>query len=350
MARRKTRQVNIGGVSIGGDNPVAIQSMCNKDGHDAAAVIEQIKMLEASGCHIIRIAVPDEETADNIPVIKRETCIPLVADIHFDHRLAIKAIEKGADKIRINPGNIGGYEKVRDVAKAASERHIPIRVGVNSGSLEKDLLERYGGVTAESLTESALRNTGILEDMGFEDIVISIKSSDVRICIDAYKLLSQKTDHPLHLGVTEAGTDLTGSIKSAVALGTLLSCGIGDTIRVSLSSDPINEIRACRIILKSLGLYTGGVDVISCPTCARTGIDVIGIASRVEELTKDIDKDLKVAVMGCAVNGPGEARDADIGIAGGKGEGIIFAHGEMLRKVKEEELLDALLEEIRRVT
>ena len=348
MQRRKTRTVDIGGVRIGGDEPVAIQSMCNEKGTEPYKVIEQIQELERAGCEIIRIAVPDPETAANIPLIKENINIPLVADIHFDYRLALAAIENGADKIRINPGNIGSRDRIRAVADAAKERGIPIRVGVNSGSLEKDILERYGRVTAEGLAESALRNTGLLEDAGFEDIVISLKSSDVMMCVEAYRIVSGKTDHPLHVGITEAGTDMSGSIRSAVGLGILLSEGIGDTIRVSLSSDPVNEVRSAKLILRALGMGKAGVQVISCPTCGRTGIDVIGIADQVERLTADMDIPLKVAVMGCAVNGPGEAAEADLGIAGGNGEGLLFEKGKIIKKVREEDILPVLMEEIRK--
>ncbi|MBQ9828328.1 MAG: flavodoxin-dependent (E)-4-hydroxy-3-methylbut-2-enyl-diphosphate synthase [Lachnospiraceae bacterium] len=348
MNRRKTRTVNIGGVSIGGDNPVAIQSMCNVKGTEPLRVIDQILELERAGCDIVRIAVPDEETAGNIPFIKQSIHIPLVADIHFDYRLALAAIENGADKIRINPGNIGSEDRVKAVADAAKAKGIPIRVGVNSGSLEKDILQKYGRVTAEGLAESALRNTELLEKTGFEDIVISIKSSDVMMCVNAYRILADRVDYPFHIGITEAGTDLSGNIKSAVGLGIMLENGMGDTIRVSLSSDPVREIRSAKLILRALGLRKGGVEIISCPTCGRTDIDVISIAEKMEELTADIETPLKVAVMGCAVNGPGEAREADLGIAGGKGEALLFSKGQIIKKVREDQVISVLMDEIKK--
>ena len=344
--RMKTREVKIGNVTIGGENPVAIQSMTNTKTEDAAATIRQILALEAAGCEIVRSTVPTPEAAAAFAEIKKHIHIPLVADIHFDYRMAIAAMENGADKIRINPGNIGGDEKLRAVVDCAKERQIPIRVGVNSGSLEKRLLEKYGGVTAEGLVESALEKTGRIEDMGYENLVISIKSTDVPMTIRAHELIAEKTDHPLHVGITEAGTVRTGTIKSAVGLGAILSRGIGDTVRVSLTGDPVEEIFAAKKILQSLGLRKSGIEVVSCPTCGRTQIDLIGLANRVEELASGYDLPIKLAVMGCVVNGPGEAKEADLGVAGGKGEGLLIRKGEILRKLPEEELLAALKEEL----
>lgn len=344
----KTRVVQIGDRVIGGGHPVLIQSMTNTKTEDVAATVRQIRALTDAGCEIIRCAVPGMEAAEALREIKKQITIPLVADIHFDYRLAIAAIENGADKIRINPGNIGSEERVRAVVEAARERKIPIRVGVNSGSLEKDILEKYGAVTAEGLVESALRQVRIIEDMGYDNLVISIKSSNVMMCARAHELIAEQTDHPLHVGITEAGTLYAGTIKSAVGLGIILSKGIGDTIRVSLTGDPLEEIKAARCILKTLGLRTGGVEVVSCPTCGRTEIDLISLANQVENMVQDIPLDLKVAVMGCVVNGPGEAREADFGVAGGKGAGLLLRGGEILRKVPEEELLDALREELLR--
>ena len=344
----KTRVVQIGDRVIGGGHPVLIQSMTNTKTEDVAATVRQIRALTDAGCEIIRCAVPGMEAAEALREIKKQITIPLVADIHFDYRLAIAAIENGADKIRINPGNIGSEERVRAVVEAARERKIPIRVGVNSGSLEKDILEKYGAVTAEGLVESALRQVRIIEDMGYDNLVISIKSSNVMMCARAHELIAEQTDHPLHVGITEAGTLYAGTIKSTVGLGIILSKGIGDTIRVSLTGDPLEEIKAARCILKTLGLRTGGVEVVSCPTCGRTEIDLISLANQVENMVQDIPLDLKVAVMGCVVNGPGEAREADFGVAGGKGAGLLLRGGEILRKVPEEELLDALREELLR--
>lgn len=344
--RRRSRKLWIGGVPVGGDAPVAIQSMTNTKTEDVEATVNQILALEAAGCEIIRSTVPTMEAAAAFRQIKKRIHIPLVADIHFDYRLAIAAMENGADKIRINPGNIGSREKVRAVVDCAKERNIPIRVGVNSGSLEKDILERYGGVTAKGLVESALKQVCLIEDMGYDNLVISIKSSDVPMCIEAHEQIADKTDLPLHVGITEAGTVRTGTIQSAVGLGAILSRGIGDTIRVSLTGDPREEIFAARKILQSLGLRKAGIRVVSCPTCGRTNIDLIGLANQVEEMVGRYDLDLKVAVMGCVVNGPGEAREADLGIAGGKGEGLLIRKGEILRKVPEEELLSALELEI----
>lgn len=345
-----TRVVRIGDVAIGGDNPVRIQSMCNTKTEDVAATVAQIRALTAAGCEIVRVAVPTEAAAEAIADIRRQIKIPLVADIHFDYRLALRAMESGADKIRINPGNIGEDWKLRAVVKAAKERNIPIRVGVNSGSLEKDLLKKYGGVTAEGIVESALEKVHRIEELGYENLVISIKSSDVLMCIRAHEILAEQTDYPLHIGITEAGTLFRGTIKSAVGLGVILYEGIGDTIRVSLTGDPLEEIKAAREILKSLGLRKGGVEVVSCPTCGRTEIDLIGLANQVEALVERYsDLDVRVAVMGCVVNGPGEAREADFGVAGGKGAGVLIRHGEVIRTMPEAELLPALEEELQRV-
>ena len=344
--RKMTREINIGGVKIGGNNPIAIQSMCNTDIRDVKSTVEQIKKLEKAGCEIIRVAVPDMQAAECIRDIKNSIDIPLVADIHFDYRLALKCMDNGIDKIRINPGNIGSADRVKQVADMAKKNHIPIRVGVNSGSLEKELVEKYGGVTPQGLVESALRHVKLLEQNDFYDTAISIKASNVPFSIEVYELLSNTVDYPLHVGITEAGTVWGGTIKSAVGIGAILSRGIGDTIRVSLTGDPVEEIYTAKEILKDLNLRKFGVEFISCPTCGRTSIDLIKIANEVESKIKDIDKNIKVAVMGCAVNGPGEAREADIGIAGGHGEGLIFKKGEILRKVPEEKLVDELLKEI----
>lgn len=346
MNRKITRVVRVGGVAIGGGAPVTVQSMTNTKTEDIGATVEQIHALAEAGCEIVRCAVPTMEAAEALREIRRQITIPLVADIHFDYRLALKAIESGVDKVRINPGNIGSEERVRAVAESAKEHGIPIRIGVNSGSLEKPLLEKYGGVTAEALVESALSQAMILEKMQFTDIVISIKASDVPLCVDAYELLSQRTDYPLHIGITEAGTPYDGTVKSAVGLGILLHEGIGDTLRVSLTGDPVEEIRAGKAILKAAGLRKGGIEVVSCPTCGRTQIDLITLAEQVNEMVRDMPLDLKVAVMGCVVNGPGEAREADIGIAGGIGEGLLIRHGEVIRKVPENRLLEALREEL----
>lgn len=346
MERKKTKVVQIGDRAIGGENPILIQSMTNTKTNDTAATVAQIQELARAGCEIIRCAVPDMEAARALAEIKKQITLPLVADIHFDYKLAIAAIEHGADKIRINPGNIGAKERVRAVVDCAKERGIPIRVGVNSGSLEKPLLKKYGGVTAEGLVESALDKVKLIEDMGYDNLVISIKSSDVMMCVRAHELIAGKTSHPLHVGITEAGTLLRGNIKSAVGLGLILGQGIGDTIRVSLTGAPLEEIKSAKLILKTLGLRRGGVEVVSCPTCGRTQIDLIALASQVETLVEEYPLDLKVAVMGCVVNGPGEAREADLGIAGGIGEGLLIRHGEVIRKVPEEKLLDALREEL----
>lgn len=346
MHREHTRVVKIGNRVIGGGNPVLIQSMTNTRTEDIKATIEQIRRLEAAGCEIIRCTVPSREAADALAEIKKNISIPLVADIHFDYRLAIAAMENGADKIRINPGNIGGEDKLRAVVNVARQLEVPIRVGVNSGSLEKSIIVKYGRVTAEGLVESALDKVRMIEDMGYDRLVISIKSSDVLMSIKAHELIAQKTDYPLHVGITEAGTVFAGNIKSAVGLGVILYQGIGDTIRVSLTGDPVEEVKSAKLILKTLGLRRGGLEIISCPTCGRTQIDLIKLATQVEEMTADIDLDIKLAVMGCAVNGPGEAKEADIGIAGGKGEGLLIKHGKIIRKVDEEELLDVLRQEL----
>ena len=344
--RKQKRIVNIGGVKIGGDNPVAIQSMCNTDTRDVKATVNQIHELENAGCEIIRVAVPDMVAAKAVADIKKQIHIPLVVDIHFDYRLAIAAMENGADKIRINPGNIGSTERIKAVVDVAKERNIPIRVGVNSGSLEKELVEKYHGVTAEGLVESALDKVHIIEELGYDNLVISIKSSDVMMCARAHELIAEQTSYPLHVGITEAGTLYSGNIKSAIGLGIILYQGIGDTIRVSLTGAPLEEVKSARRILKTLGLRKGGVEVVSCPTCGRTQIDLIGLANKVETMVQDIPLDIKVAVMGCVVNGPGEAKEADIGIAGGIGEGLLIKKGEIIKKVKEEELLDTLRQEL----
>ncbi len=331
---------------IGHGNPVLIQSMTNTSTEDVGATVDQIHRLERAGCEIVRCTVPTPEAAVALGRIKREISIPLVADVHFDYRCAICAIENGADKIRINPGNIGGRDKLAEVVRCAKERNVPIRVGVNSGSLEKHIVERDGGVTAAGIVESALDKAAMIEDMGYDNLVISVKSSDVMMSLDTHVLLAGKTDHPLHVGITEAGTLWSGNIKSSIGLGLILSRGIGDTVRVSLTGDPVEEVRSAKLILRTLGLRQGGAEVVSCPTCGRTRIDLIGLAGQVEEMVADVPLDLKVAVMGCAVNGPGEAREADIGIAGGDHEGLLFKHGEIIRKVPEAELLDALRAEL----
>ena len=348
--RMRTHEVHIGDRVIGGNNPILIQSMCNTRTDDVNATAAQIRKLESLGCDIIRVAVPDEASAKAIKEIKKEIRIPLVADIHFDYRLAIMAVENGADKIRINPGNIGGEDRLRSVVSACRERNIPIRVGVNSGSLEKDILENHGGhVIAEGLVESALRNCSLIEDMGYSNLVISIKSSDVLMCIRAHELIKDRTDHPIHVGITESGTVLTGSIKSSVGLGIILYNGVGDTIRVSLTGDVAEEVRAAKEILGALGLRRKGIEVVSCPTCGRTQIDLISLANRVNELVSEEcyqGLTFKVACMGCVVNGPGEAAEAELGICGGKGEGLIIRKGKVLRKVKEEELLSEFKKEL----
>ena len=341
-----TKVVKIGDRVIGGGKPILIQSMTNTKTEDVAATVAQIQALTAAGCDIIRCAVPTMEAAEALTEIKKQVSIPVVADIHFDYRLALAAIEHGADKIRINPGNIGSTERVRAVVDAAKERGIPIRVGVNSGSLEKDLVEKYHGVTAEGIVESALDKVHLIEDMGYDNLVISIKSSDVMMCVKAHELIATQTDHPLHVGITESGTIISGNIKSSIGLGLILHQGIGDTIRVSLTGDPLEEIKSAKLILRTLGLRKGGVEVVSCPTCGRTRIDLIGLANQVENMVADIPLDIKVAVMGCVVNGPGEAKEADIGIAGGIGEGLLIKNGEVYKKVPEGELLEALRYEL----
>ncbi len=356
MYRDHTKKVQIGDVTIGGGSPIAIQSMTNTKTEDVSSTVVQILDLEKAGCQIIRCAVPTMEAAQALGKIKAQIHIPLVADIHFDYRLAIAAMENGADKIRINPGNIGGEDRVKAVVDVAKERGIPIRVGVNSGSLEKNLLEKYGGVTAEGLVESALRQVRLIEELGYDNLVVSLKSSDVLMCVKAYELIAKECPYPLHVGITEAGTLLAGNIKSAIGLGLILNEGIGDTIRVSLTGDPVEEIRSAKLILQTLKLRTGGVEVVSCPTCGRTQIDLIGLANQVQELVDELEADpaqadklpqnLKIAVMGCVVNGPGEAREADIGIAGGVGEGLLIKKGEVIRKVPEDQLLEALRQEL----
>ena len=346
MYRNHTKIVKIGDRVIGGGNPILIQSMTNTKTEDVSATVEQIRRLTAAGCDIIRCTVPTPEAAAAIREIKNQITIPLVADIHFDYKMAIAAMENGADKIRINPGNIGGRDRVKAVVDVAKERQIPIRVGVNSGSLEKELVKKYHGVTAEGLVESALDKAHMIEDLGYDNLVISIKSSDVMMCVKAHEEIAKKTDYPLHVGITEAGTLLSGNIKSAIGLGLILSQGIGDTIRVSLTGDPTEEVKSAKLILRTLGLRKGGIEVVSCPTCGRTCIDLISLANRVENMVADIPLDLKVAVMGCVVNGPGEAREADIGIAGGNGEGLLIKKGEVIRKLPEDQLLDALREEL----
>ncbi|MBQ6591134.1 MAG: flavodoxin-dependent (E)-4-hydroxy-3-methylbut-2-enyl-diphosphate synthase [Lachnospiraceae bacterium] len=344
--RDHTKVIRIGDRLIGGGNPILIQSMTNTPTEDVEATCAQILRLEEAGCEIIRCTCPTAEAARAIGEIKKRIHIPLVADIHFDYKMAIQAMENGADKIRINPGNIGGRDRIEAVVSCAREREIPIRVGVNSGSLEKDILAKYGGVTPEGLVESALDKVRMIEDCGYDNLVISIKSSDVLICARAHELLARKTDYPLHVGITEAGTLYSGNIKSSVGLGIILYQGIGDTIRVSLTGDPVEEIKSARTILRTLGLRKGGIDVVSCPTCGRTKIDLVGLANQVETMVQGYDLDIRVAVMGCAVNGPGEAKEADLGIAGGNGEGLLIRRGEIVRKMREEDLLDALKEEL----
>ena len=346
MFRSHTKSITIGNKVIGGGNPILIQSMTNTKTEDVRATTEQIRELEKAGCEIIRCTVPTPEAARALKEIKSKIHIPLVADIHFDYRLAIAAIENGADKIRINPGNIGSRDRVKAVVDAAKERNIPIRVGVNSGSLEKELVEKYHGVTAEGIVESALDKVHLIEELGYDNLVISIKSSDVMMCVKAHEVLAGKTPYPLHVGITEAGTVYSGNIKSSVGLGIILYQGIGDTIRVSLTGNPLEEVRTAKLILKTLGLRRGGVEVVSCPTCGRTKIDLIGLANQVEAMVQQYPLDIRVAVMGCVVNGPGEAKEADLGIAGGIGEGLLIRKGEIIRKVPESQLLSALREEL----
>lgn len=344
--RNDTKEVSVGGVLIGGNHPIAIQSMCNTKTEDVDATVAQILELENAGCEIIRVAVPTMEAAQAISEIKKRIHIPLVADIHFDYRLALASIENGADKIRINPGNIGSVDRIKQVVDACKEKNIPIRVGVNSGSLEKNLVEKYGGVTAAGIVESAMDKVKIIEDLGYNNLVVSIKSSDVLMCIEAHNEMAKVCKYPLHVGITESGTVYSGSVKSAVGLGAILSRQIGNTIRVSLTGDPVKEIEAAKLVLGSLGLRKGGITVVSCPTCGRTQIDLIGLANQVEEIVKEFDLDIKVAVMGCVVNGPGEAKEADLGIAGGISEGLLIKKGEVIKKVPEEELLSTLRDEL----
>lgn len=346
MGQSTTKEITIGNRVIGGGNPILIQSMTNTKTEDVAATVAQITQLAQAGCDIIRCAVPTMEAAEALGEIKKQVSIPVVADIHFDYRLAIAAMEHGADKIRINPGNIGSEERIKAVVDVAKERHIPIRVGVNSGSLEKDIVAKYHGVTAEGIVESALDKVHTIEQLGYDNLVVSIKSSDVLMCVRAHELISEQMDYPLHVGITESGTINSGNIKSAIGLGLILHQGIGDTIRVSLTGDPIEEIKSAKLILRTLGLRQGGIEVVSCPTCGRTQIDLIGLANQVERMVADYPLDIKVAVMGCVVNGPGEAKEADLGIAGGIGEGLVIKHGEVIRKVPEEQLLDALRYEL----
>lgn len=341
-----SKVVQIGNRVIGGGNPILIQSMTNTKTENVSATVDQINRLAAAGCDIIRCAVPTMEAAIALKEIKKQVSIPVVADIHFDYRLAIAAMENGADKIRINPGNIGNAKRVKAVVNVAKEHNIPIRVGVNSGSLEKNLVEKYHGVTAEGIVESALDKVKLIEDMGYDNLVISIKSSDVMMCVKAHELIAKETEHPLHVGITESGTIISGNIKSSIGMGLILHQGIGDTIRVSLTGDPLEEIKSAKLILRTLGLRKGGIEVVSCPTCGRTQIDLIGLANKVENMVADIPLDIKVAVMGCVVNGPGEAKEADIGIAGGIGEGLLIKHGEIIKKVPESELLETLRNEL----
>lgn len=346
ILRKSTKKIRVGDKFIGGDAPVTVQSMTNTDTRDVNATIGQIKRLEEAGCDIVRVAIPDIEAADAVKAIKKAVTIPVVADIHFDYRLALECIKNGVDKIRLNPGNIGDRDRVARVVEAAKTHGIPIRIGVNSGSVEKQILEKYNGVTPEGMIESAMGHALILEDLGFEDIAFSIKASSVSLTIAAYRLMAQKSSYPLHIGVTEAGTVFRGTVKSAVGIGCLLAEGIGDTLRVSLTGDPVEEVKVGKEILKSLGLKKGGIEFISCPTCGRCRIDLVRIAEALEEKLESYDKDLKIAVMGCAVNGPGEAREADIGIAGGDGEALLFKKGEIIRKIPQDRILDELLAEI----
>ena len=345
----KTRKIKIGNRVIGGGAPVLIQSMCNTKTDDIEGTIRQTLELERAGCDIIRVAVPDMSAAEALKEIKKNIHIPLVADIHFDYRLALASIENGADKIRINPGNIGSYDRIKAVVEAARQKDIPIRVGVNSGSLEKEILEKYNGVTAQGIVESALDKVAVIEKLGYENLVVSIKSSDVMMCVKAHELMAKSCDYPLHIGITESGTLQRGTVKSSVGLGIILYQGIGDTIRVSLTGDPVEEVKCAKLILKSLGLRKDGIEVVSCPTCGRTSIDLISLADKVEMIVSDFDLNIKVAVMGCVVNGPGEAREADIGIAGGKGEGLLIKKGKVIKKLPENELLEALKQELKRM-
>ena len=346
MYRDNTKVIKIGDRMIGGGNPILIQSMTNTKTEDVEATVAQILRLEEAGCEIVRCTVPTMEAALALKEIKKQIHIPLVADIHFDYKMAIAAMENGADKIRINPGNIGSIDRIKAVVDCAKERNIPIRIGVNSGSLEKELVEKYNGVTAEGIVESALDKVKIVEDLGYDNLVVSIKSSDVMMCAKAHELIAEKCKYPLHVGITESGTVFSGNIKSSVGLGIILSQGIGDTIRVSLTGDPVEEIKTAKLVLRTLGLRKGGIEVVSCPTCGRTQIDLIKLANEVETLVAGIPLDIKVAVMGCIVNGPGEAKEADIGIAGGKGEGLLIKKGEIIKKVPEDQLLATLKEEL----
>lgn len=349
IPRKKTRQITLGGVKIGGGAPLAVQSMCNTDTRDAARTLEQISRLEQAGCEIVRLAVPDEEAAKSLGSIRKGTKLPLIADIHFDYRLALEAVKQGVDGLRINPGNIGGKSKVSEVVHACKDRGIPIRIGVNAGSLEKDLLEKYKHPTPEAIVESAFGHIHILEDLNFTDLKVSLKASDVLTTVASYRLFSEKSDYPLHIGISEAGTLFSGTIKSSVGLGILLSEGIGDTMRVSLTADPVEEVRVAYEILKSLRVRQRGVNIVSCPTCGRTEIDIIGLAQEVERRLAHIKEPITVAVMGCVVNGPGEAREADVGIAGGKGVGLLFKHGDILKKFDEKELADVLVREVEEI-
>lgn len=349
VQRKQTKKIRVGSLYIGGDAPITVQSMTNTDTRDIRATIEQIKRLEEAGCDIVRVAVPDARAAEAVGKIKKETGIPLVVDIHFDYRLALICMENGADKVRLNPGNVGGKDRVRKVVEMAGPRGIPIRIGVNSGSVEKAILEKYGGVTPEGMVESALNHARILEELDFFDIAFSIKASNVPMTLAAYRLMSEKSSYPLHVGVTEAGTIFRGTVKSSVGIGTLLAEGIGDTLRVSLTGDPVEEVKVGREILRSLGIEKGGVEFISCPTCGRTRIDLIGTANIIEQKLAGCKKNIKIAIMGCAVNGPGEAREADIGIAGGDGEALLFKKGEIIRKVPQDRLVEELLAEIEKL-
>jgi (E)-4-hydroxy-3-methylbut-2-enyl-diphosphate synthase len=349
IQRKKTRQITLGTVPVGGNAPVTVQSMCNTDTRDAAKTLDQIRHLEQAGCELVRLAVPDETAAKSIGKIRKGTKLPLIADIHFDYRLALEAVKQGVDGLRINPGNIGGRDKVSEVVRACRERSIPIRIGVNAGSLEKHLLEKYGHPTPEAIVESAFGHIRILEDLDFRDLKVSLKASDVLTTVAAYRLFSGRSDYPLHIGISEAGTLFSGTIKSSVGLGILLSEGIGDTMRVSLTADPVEEVRVAYEILKALKVRQRGVNIISCPTCGRTEIDIIGLAREVEQRLSHIKEPVTVAVMGCVVNGPGEAREADVGIAGGKGVGLLFKHGEIVKKFDEKELADVLVREVEEI-
>ena len=349
IIRKPTRKIRVGNISIGGDAPITVQSMTNTDTRDAAATISQIRRLEEAGCDIVRVAVPDSEAAEAVKAIKKASVIPVVADIHFDYRLALECINNGVDKIRLNPGNIGSRDRVSKVVEAARTAGIPIRIGVNSGSVEKHILEKYNGVTPEGMVESALGHAEILEDLGFEEIAFSIKASSVTQTIAAYRLMSQKSRYPLHIGVTEAGTLFRGTVKSSVGLGCLLSEGIGDTLRVSLTGDPVEEIKVGREILRALDIEKGGLEIVSCPTCGRCRIDLVNIAELLDKKLKDVKKNIKIAVMGCAVNGPGEAREADIGIAGGDGEALLFRKGEIIRKIPQDRIVEELMAEIEKL-